>query len=352
MEKTQLNLNLSFEERVKMNKSKAHKINLYANKLSSSSKSNRKKALFRLLDLDPSILKVFSETQSFFYIKSNWLFLAGPEQLKTLKDHLSSQENLKRHMEIDHHSHANYFEFDEFGSIQPHVSKLGRNYWRYLVDMEDYKELPDPRTNIFWISLSGYQKNTPKRKYFVSQTSKKFKSKTIGNLDNLSRNHKRKGSKFRISRSKKRKSKKSQTKFSFQKNFQSFTEKCDSNEMSYFSPQKKPKQNLLGLLDSLNKRTDSQISKNNSPIFLTPNNKKRPSFVIKKKPTSSKFKHSIQNNRLKNSQITNNGKPTIGKFELAVRRFRKRREAADRYDRARSLEKKLRTIESRKMSLL
>lgn len=356
MEKNQLISNLSFEERSKMQKSKAAKIEIYAKKLSSSSKSNRKKALFRLLELDPSILKSFSEKKGCFHIEDNWLFLAGPEQIKKLKNYLNSMENMKQHIKIDDQSHANYFEFDDIGFIQHHVSKLGKNYWRYLVDNENYKKLPDPRMNIFWISLlrKKDQKEVLQQNLKIS---KKIKSITFGNLENMNNiQQRRKGNKFRISRSRNKKNGKKTCKiFSFNKKFLTLNERPDSEIGSNFAPKTIPKHRILGVLDSLDKRTDSQFSKsNNSPKFLTPDDRRRrPAFSTKKKfSISSKFKISAHNNKPERSQGIRSRNSSMGKFERAVILFRKRRELAEKYDRARSFEKKLRTIESRKMSML
>lgn len=304
------------------------KTGIYVKKLSSSNNSHRKKALLRLLSLDPYFLEEYSETTGSLYIHKDLIFLVAEGQKNILIKFLEEEEN-----RIKVHSfgkmnklHSFYLKFDDIGMIKPEFGILRRDEWRLIFHCEGFKNLPDPRINLFCLKIKegGFRIENESpidvvgKKIAFSDMKTKVRNKSskrknlnltsIENIENLGTSVGG-GKRFRIKgngygrassdhhqRNQKesletRESSQSGKKYIFKENKKN-------------SEKRKKIKNIFSLLD---KRTDEKILKMNQMAegYLTPRYQFRKKSQNKKWRPSSKFRisRSRKRRREKSQQV-------------------------------------------------
>lgn len=338
-------------------KTHKEKINIYAKKLSSSSVNHRKKALFRLLQIGPDHLADYSLLSGKFKISHNLIFLATPEQLKTLNNHLAMI--LNNQLKIEKGEYSNFFEFDEIGMIKSEIGVMSSMAWKAMQINENYKNLPDPRTHIFWLSLCK-----PKRS-FIFKTIEEFNNnrknnlKCVGKLEKISSNLNQHSNSPKHFKQKKNSLKlKNRGNFriksnSRKKNRPNSRSRCSvriSRPRSGKNNSKEPlklKDSTIfsSMLEKLDKRMKKKISQanNNSPKFFTPKmnkskickeeDKKRGNQLVEYSPEWKERRRQRMNSR--------------GRFQRAVKNFMRQRADNEKREKARSMELRFRKYANR-----
>lgn len=349
------------KRKLRKTQSQKKKIKIYAKKLSSHSIDHRKKALFRLLELDSDYLAKFSILSGSFYINKKNIFLAAPEQIKTLTDHISNFN--PNRFKIEKGEHSNFFQFDEIGMIRSEVGVMSLKAWKVILETQDYRNLPDPRTNIFWMKFGEvrdmhaiisneevFAKKSPiikdeKKKKIVIKRGKNIRSNSLivdDKQKKISNNGERK---FRIMSNNKQIRPKSLPKVR--------TKRSEIPRRKKISFELDDTNKFSSILDFLDQRTDHKISDVNSDMqkIFTPKIKKRKTFDKEK---SSNAKKDMR----KTAEYVSFSPPqwkarqrkrfhSRGDFTLSVMRFKKKRERDEKRERAWSMERKFRKYENK-----
>lgn len=322
------------------------KIALYTKKLSSNSVHHRKKALFRLLQLDSKFLKKYSVKSGNFHLTDTNIFLTSVQQLDPLKSQLETI--CEDQLLIEENEHSNFFELDENGIIKPDIQVLSKAEWEEMIETQDFRELPDPKYNIFWRNIYQNESEKSDEKYDLDHKGKK----QLKILHNVFQRYLKIGPKkipskpnknFRI-RSKSRTSQRPQS------GSRSKRPKVDFKELNQSIKLNKNQLTLMECLQSLNQRTDSKISNADSSKFPSPPEGKRKKLDHKNHNRRSSFgfsKFRIKKRCETKQKQPKEEKSKLGRFELAVRKFMKERGEEEKRDRARSMKIRMRSYERR-----
>lgn len=313
------------------------KVNLYTKKLSSSAPNHRKKALFRLLQLDVSFLQNFSIRSGFFHLTEQNIFLTAPEQMRTLQKYL---KKLKKDLQFKKGEYSHFFEFDEIGMIKPGIKTLLTSTWEKIKETGNFKKLPDPRTHIFWRKIKFLEEDLSDSVEEIGET----KPKQDNPKNFFPRSKKRKNClmkrTFRI-RSQSRKNRVIISQDSFSKNNDNYASPSFQREEKFF---KKSSKELKKMLNLLNQRTNGKISPDDSPMFYTPKYRSKP-LISRNNPRKFSGASKFSINRKKNKETKEI--ESIGKFESAVRIVKKRRQEDDNCKRGWSLKIRKRKYETK-----
>lgn len=270
--------------KTQLKKARKEKIKVYAKKLSSRSINNRKKALFRLLELDPDFLAEFSRMSGNFKLKNGKVFLAAPEQFDSLHNHLTYSDDDRFHVLKGNHS--NFLHYDELGMIQSQVRVISLDTWKDIEESQDYLKLPDPKENIFWKEI---------RPRYPAGLKNEAESPVLGKGDEMkrSRNQRKRIKNFSLIGLKVEKnqnplngSKRFRIKSQSRKRNHPISRKRSrrisrpnskvQNERALF--QVKQLNNFCSILDEMNLRTEGKIDQINSLNLFTPTTEKMRPF--------------------------------------------------------------------------